>query len=712
MPITCTPYSAVYFNPQAISGCCVWLDAADPVSFNSGAITNGTTITQWNDKSGVGQSITVAGTPVWNSTTLNSSPSVNLTNGRFSGVFTNTLSNFTSTAFIITSLNSYPTGGYPCLAFQNTPSGSFLRVLDYAGGFRFITFIPSVASVSTTASLSTPFLWATTYNGTTNMNLYYNGSNTANSTTASSPGSNAGYFYLGTEAGDIPGSNSWPGYVSEVVVYTSVLTQTQRQQVEGYLAQKWGLTSQLPAGHPGLTQTIYTSNYNYKFYLLPNNLALQTTYYKNFNLLTTIPNCAIWLDAADTTTITTTGGTTLATWVNKGSIGSSATPGTGTTTTNVATYNSNNIIQFAASTKLNITLAIPNQPRAWFAVFRQTYQLNVSNPYFQIFGAFVSGYDQIAGPEYNSSTGNYNMDEFRDGIAGMVDTISATNGYNVFKIYNWTNSAVSTANNRIAINGTPLTLTGSSLASGYSTGSITYSIMNGYLPSADIAELILINGEITNVQTQLIESYLAQKWGLQDSLPRNHLNFTNPAGLPAVDPSLVKNITTTLYFLENFSNSGITSGSPIGTNYGGGTLVYNNWTWIGGWAGGIAVYGSAVTTASPAPYPPCYTFIETYGGGPFTPALLYKTISLPAGGPRTISFYTSIRSGTATIAPASLTVSYAGNTIGTVTSFPSTWTLQTFTFTYTALTGVLQFSIPAVSGSTDTMVMIQYILIT
>ena len=103
MPITCTPYSAVYFNPQAIPGCCVWLDAADPASFNSGTITNGTTITQWNDKSGVGQSITVAGTPVWNSTTLNSSPSVNLTNGRFSGIFSNPLSNFTSTAFIITS---------------------------------------------------------------------------------------------------------------------------------------------------------------------------------------------------------------------------------------------------------------------------------------------------------------------------------------------------------------------------------------------------------------------------------------------------------------------------------------------------------------------------------------------------------------------------------------------------------------------------------
>ena len=119
------------FDPRMIPGCQLWLDAADTSTFNSGSISSGNTITSWNDKSGTAASITVGGTPVWNSNTLCNLPSVDLTSGRFSGTFATALSNYASTCFIVTSLNSYPTGGYPCLAFQNTPSGSFIRILDF-----------------------------------------------------------------------------------------------------------------------------------------------------------------------------------------------------------------------------------------------------------------------------------------------------------------------------------------------------------------------------------------------------------------------------------------------------------------------------------------------------------------------------------------------------------------------------------------------------
>jgi hypothetical protein len=42
----------------------------------------------------------------------------------------------------------------------------------------------------------------------------------------------------------------WCGDLAEVITFTTALTTTQRQQVEGYLAWKWGLQSTLPAGHP------------------------------------------------------------------------------------------------------------------------------------------------------------------------------------------------------------------------------------------------------------------------------------------------------------------------------------------------------------------------------------------------------------------------------------------------------------------------------
>jgi hypothetical protein len=40
------------------------------------------------------------------------------------------------------------------------------------------------------------------------------------------------------------------GRMMEVLIYSRGLTTTERQQVEGYLAWKWGLVSKLPSDHP------------------------------------------------------------------------------------------------------------------------------------------------------------------------------------------------------------------------------------------------------------------------------------------------------------------------------------------------------------------------------------------------------------------------------------------------------------------------------
>jgi hypothetical protein len=36
----------------------------------------------------------------------------------------------------------------------------------------------------------------------------------------------------------------------EIIVYDGIMTSLQRQQIEGYLAWKWGIQANLPAGHP------------------------------------------------------------------------------------------------------------------------------------------------------------------------------------------------------------------------------------------------------------------------------------------------------------------------------------------------------------------------------------------------------------------------------------------------------------------------------
>lgn len=46
------------------------------------------------------------------------------------------------------------------------------------------------------------------------------------------------------------GADTMNGQFHELVVFNTSLPTTQRQQVEGYLAWKWGLTSNLPSTHP------------------------------------------------------------------------------------------------------------------------------------------------------------------------------------------------------------------------------------------------------------------------------------------------------------------------------------------------------------------------------------------------------------------------------------------------------------------------------
>jgi hypothetical protein len=45
------------------------------------------------------------------------------------------------------------------------------------------------------------------------------------------------------------GNRYWYGTIAEVIMFTSALTSSQRQQVEGYLAHKWNLINLLPSSH-------------------------------------------------------------------------------------------------------------------------------------------------------------------------------------------------------------------------------------------------------------------------------------------------------------------------------------------------------------------------------------------------------------------------------------------------------------------------------
>jgi len=56
-------------------------------------------------------------------------------------------------------------------------------------------------------------------------------------------------FAVGTMLRSSP-AYGWDGDMAEIVIADSALGTTDRQKLEGYLAHKWGLASNLPVGHP------------------------------------------------------------------------------------------------------------------------------------------------------------------------------------------------------------------------------------------------------------------------------------------------------------------------------------------------------------------------------------------------------------------------------------------------------------------------------
>jgi hypothetical protein len=61
---------------------------------------------------------------------------------------------------------------------------------------------------------------------------------------------NINYFAIGSATDYTDGPSYLTGMISEILVYSGTLTTTQIQQIESYLAFKWGLNSLLPSSHP------------------------------------------------------------------------------------------------------------------------------------------------------------------------------------------------------------------------------------------------------------------------------------------------------------------------------------------------------------------------------------------------------------------------------------------------------------------------------
>jgi hypothetical protein len=97
-------------------------------------------------------------------------------------------------------------------------------------------------------SANTPYLISAYFDGT-NAYLFINGSQV--SSFASSGNFNFNKYGLGLNAKNTTATTDLGVYeYGEFVLYSPFPNTSQRQQVEGQLAWKWGIQSSLPSGHP------------------------------------------------------------------------------------------------------------------------------------------------------------------------------------------------------------------------------------------------------------------------------------------------------------------------------------------------------------------------------------------------------------------------------------------------------------------------------
>ncbi len=228
------------FLPTQISGLAVWLDASDSGSIyqdSSGTIpaqSNNDYIGMWKDKSGNSRHATqvssLSSRPILKTNVQNSKPAV-----YFDGSGTwlsNTVYSYSgATTFFIVASNNYDNGYYFDGAGANIQMGTVRyssNTLKLWNGQQMLSDpIFNLANISLVESI-----W-----NSTSSYLGVNGQFSAVGTTNAV--SLTGYTVGRTRNGS--GAGTSQGNFCEILLYQGVLTLAQRQQVEAYLNQKWGV---------------------------------------------------------------------------------------------------------------------------------------------------------------------------------------------------------------------------------------------------------------------------------------------------------------------------------------------------------------------------------------------------------------------------------------------------------------------------------------
>lgn len=510
------------FVPTQVATCALWLDGYDQNSFTFA----GNVVSRWNDKSGSNYNGTsITGSPIYTAGAINGRNAIAFNaSSAINGSNANTGTTLTCFAVGIMSNTVEPYGRmFSVLGVgpedRNADSANVIGVA--AGAQAVFSYRNYAALGQANITYGTAFQACTLFNGSTQI-MYVNG----NAGTSASTTGNFGYTTYSVGQGS---SSYWKGFIGEIILYSGALSTSNRQTVEGYLAQKWGLTASLPVGHPGLTSNIF----NISLYLP--KVPLQAAPYSITYSPLQVPGCALWLDAATSNSITFGSGTNVASWLDKSGNGRHATQATASNQAHWSDQDINGIVfNGTAGECLNLpslsftSLSIFMVARATTYSFGGTFiSLTAGN------GIYLRSFTGAPpGPTYESYGIDYGGSNYRYApSSAVVDSArhlwSFTLPSSGLGTFTWDGNA---GNNTGGFTFANIATTFTNPSIGAYGQAPTSSPLTGY-----VHEILMYSNDLTTTQRQTIESYLAQKWRLTDNLPANHPNFTTPAGrLPLI----------------------------------------------------------------------------------------------------------------------------------------------------------------------------------
>jgi hypothetical protein len=233
------------FNPKALPGLLLWLDASD-----ESTITTDTGVSEWRDKSGLGQFLTQSSggnQPAYLTNGIGVQRALGFTASSshfMRGTFAHSLTGIT----VLVAQTMESTAGINGRSFSLSVSG---RQDDFSGTGHLCPSLRSGSAqqvgcqhdgglrVARDVTYGVPFIQCVQHTGSVLSNRVNNGAEATHSASFAPTMSN---MMLSTFSNTGAAGGFWTGRIAEVLVYSRAISAAERLAAHRYLAGKYGIT--------------------------------------------------------------------------------------------------------------------------------------------------------------------------------------------------------------------------------------------------------------------------------------------------------------------------------------------------------------------------------------------------------------------------------------------------------------------------------------